>query len=49
MYDRSVVRSRPDRLTLTITEAAGLLGISRGLAYELASRGELPGAAGVHR
>ena len=31
-----------ERLTLTIEEAAVLLGISRGLAYELASRGELP-------
>jgi len=42
VYDHPAARSRPDRLTLTITEAAGLLGISRGLAYELAARGELP-------
>jgi excisionase family DNA binding protein len=31
-----------DRLALTVTEAAGLLGISRALAYELVARGELP-------
>jgi excisionase family DNA binding protein len=29
-------------LTLTIDEAAKLLGVSRGLAYEAARRGELP-------
>ena len=33
----------PDsRLTLRVEEAAALLGISRGLAYELVNRGELP-------
>ena len=32
----------PDRLTLTVDEAAYLLNISRGLAYELVARGELP-------
>jgi excisionase family DNA binding protein len=32
-----------ERLTLTIKEAAAMLGISRNLAYELARRGELPG------
>lgn len=31
-----------DRLTLTVEEAAHLLGISRGLAYELARSGKLP-------
>jgi len=31
-----------DRLTLTVEEAAELLGISRGLAYGLVKRGELP-------
>ena len=31
-----------DSLTMTIPEVAGALGISRGLAYELAKRGELP-------
>jgi excisionase family DNA binding protein len=30
------------RLTLSVTEAAELLGISRALAYELVARGELP-------
>jgi excisionase family DNA binding protein len=30
------------RLVVTITEAAQLLGISRGLAYELARVGQLP-------
>jgi len=31
-----------ERLTLTVEEAAHLLGISRGLAYELARSGRLP-------
>ena len=31
-----------ERLTLTVKEAAQLLGISRGLAYELARSGQLP-------
>ncbi len=31
-----------DSLTMTITELAKALGISRGLAYELARRDELP-------
>jgi excisionase family DNA binding protein len=30
------------RLTVTVEEAAQLLGISRALAYELAARHELP-------
>lgn len=30
------------RLVVSVTEAADLLGISRGLAYELARAGELP-------
>jgi excisionase family DNA binding protein len=29
-------------MTVSIEEAAGLLGISRALAYELVRRGELP-------
>jgi len=33
---------RMERLTLTIEEAAQLLGISRGLAYEMARCGKLP-------
>lgn len=32
-----------ERLTLTVKEAAAMLGISRNLAYELARRGKLPG------
>ena len=32
----------PIRLTVSVTEAARLLGISRALAYELIARGELP-------
>lgn len=31
-----------NRRTLTVEEAAGLLGISRGLAYALVSRGDIP-------
>jgi excisionase family DNA binding protein len=31
-----------DRLVLTITEAAEVLGISRAFAYELCARGDLP-------
>ncbi len=33
---------RNRRLTLSVTESAELLGISRALAYELVARGELP-------
>ena len=32
------------RLTVTVTEAARMLGIGRGTAYELAAEGKLPGA-----
>ena len=31
-----------ERLTVTVTEAAELLGISRGMAYECVRTGELP-------
>lgn len=31
-----------ERMTLSVEEAAGLLGISRALAYDLVRRGELP-------
>ena len=39
---RGKVLGEADRLTLTVEEAAHLLGISRGLAYELARLGQLP-------
>ena len=32
-----------NKLTMTIPEVASLLGISRGLAYDLAKREKLPG------
>ena len=32
-----------EKLTLTVSEVAVALGISRNTAYELARRGELPG------
>ena len=31
-----------ERLTLSVNEAADVLGISRAFAYELVARGELP-------
>lgn len=31
-----------ERLTITVEDAAALLGISRGLAYDLVRRGEIP-------
>jgi excisionase family DNA binding protein len=37
-----VVPSDVERLTLSVEEAAHLLGISRALAYDLVRRGELP-------
>ena len=33
---------RPERLVLSVAEAAEMLGISRTLAYELVAREELP-------
>lgn len=36
---------RTGRLTLTVTEAADILGISRSLAYEMAKDGRLPTVA----
>lgn len=38
----SVDASMPERLTLTVEEAAQMLGVSRAHAYELAARGEIP-------
>jgi excisionase family DNA binding protein len=37
-----VIQEPPRRLAVSVTEAAAMLGISRGLAYELVHRGELP-------
>lgn len=36
--------STSERLTVNIKTAAAMLGISKNLAYDLARRGELPGA-----
>ena len=33
-----------DKLTLSVEEAAAMLGISRNLGYKLARQGKLPGA-----
>ena len=38
-----------DRLTMTVREAAEVLGISRALAYELVARGEIPAIRLGHR
>jgi excisionase family DNA binding protein len=38
-----------ERLTLTVPEAAELLGVSRGVAYEAARSGELPGVIRLGR
>jgi excisionase family DNA binding protein len=37
------------RLTYTVAEAAQLLGVSRGVAYEAARTGELPGVIRLGR
>ncbi len=39
---RAPATMTPQRLVFTVDEAAYLLSISRGLAYELVARGELP-------
>ncbi len=39
-----MIESTEPRRTLTVEQAAAQLGIGRSLAYELARRGELPGA-----
>lgn len=36
--------SKSEAATMNVEEAAGLLGIGRNTAYDLAKRGELPGA-----
>jgi excisionase family DNA binding protein len=35
--------TKPEPQTVTVEQAGAMLGIGRGLAYELAKRGELPG------
>jgi excisionase family DNA binding protein len=40
---------QPIRLTYSVEEAAGLLGIGRSLAYELAQEGTLPGVRRLGR
>ena len=42
MSDKGNEVSKVERLTLTVDETAHLLGISRGLAYEMARVGKLP-------
>jgi len=42
MTDMTNETGKVERLTLTVGETAHLLGISRGLAYELARSGQLP-------
>lgn len=41
---RMTTKELRSRTTVTIEEAAKVLGIGRGTAYEAAARGELPGA-----
>ena len=42
-------RHTGDPYVVSVTEAAELLGISKDLAYDLARRGELPGAIHLGR
>jgi len=41
--------TRVEAATVSVSQAAELLGIGRNLAYELARRGELPGALRLGR
>jgi len=36
-----------DRLTISVEEAAAMLGISRNLGYKLARQGKLPGVISI--
>ena len=47
--DTEQERPALDRKTYSIQEAAGLLGIGRSLAYELAQEGTLPGVRRLGR
>jgi excisionase family DNA binding protein len=42
-------KTTPERLTVTVEEAARLLGISRQSAYQAARAGELPGVIRIGR
>lgn len=42
MSETKSIIGEPQRLCLSVPEAARLLGISRGLGYELARTGKLP-------
>ena len=44
-----MVTANNPRQTLTVEEAAAMLGIGRTLAFELARRGELPGVIRLGR
>jgi excisionase family DNA binding protein len=49
-HQRHTTRRRDgDPLVVTVPQAAELLGISKDLAYDLARRGELPGAVQLGR
>jgi excisionase family DNA binding protein len=41
--------TKTDPYVISVPEAAAMLGISRDLAYDLARRGELPGALHLGR
>ena len=50
-WNRKITRTTvmDERKTLTVVEAANILGIGRNTAYELARQGKLPGALRLGR
>ena len=50
-WKRKIIRTTvmDERKTLTVVEAANILGIGRNTAYELARQGKLPGALRLGR
>jgi excisionase family DNA binding protein len=42
MVDVTVQTAKPERRVVTLSEAAAILRVSRGSAYEAAKRGEIP-------